>query len=75
MEKEIIPEKQVVNPFKGKKHTEESKQKMRDAKLGKPSKRKRKVVINGIEYESVTEAMKKLNIGTKKLYKLLEEKK
>ncbi len=61
------------NPFKGKHHTKESKQKMRKAKLGKPSKRKRKVILNGIEYESVTEAMKKLKIGTKKIYQLLKE--
>ena len=61
------------NPFKGHKHTEESRKKMREAKLGKPSKRKRKVTINGIEYESITEARIKLNIGTKKLYKILKE--
>ena len=61
------------NPFKGKHHTEESKQKMRKAKLGKPSKRKRKVIINGIEYKSVTEAMNELKIGTKKIYQLLKE--
>lgn len=61
------------NPFKGKHHTEESKQKMRKAKLGKPSKRKRKVILNGIEYNSVTEAMNELKIGTKKIYQLLKE--
>lgn len=61
------------NPFKGKHHTEETKQKMRKAKLGKPSKRKRKVILNGIEYKSVTEAMNKLKIGTKKIYQLLKE--
>ena len=61
------------NPFKGKKHTKESKEKMRSAKLGKPSKRKRKVKINGKEYESITNAMKELNIGTKKIYQLLKE--
>lgn len=61
------------NPFKGKKHTEESKEKMRLAKLGKPSKRKRKVEINGKEYESITKAMKELKIGTKKIYELLKE--
>lgn len=61
------------NPFKGKHHTEESKQKMRKAKLGKPSKRKRKVILNGIEYKSVTEAMNELKIGTKKIYQLLKE--
>lgn len=63
------------NPFKDKHHTEEAKQKMRLAKLGKPSKRKRKVIINEIEYESITKAMKELNIGTKKIYQLLKEEK
>jgi hypothetical protein len=61
------------NSFKGKHHTENSKEKMRKAKLGKPSKRKRKVIINGIEYESITKAMEKLKIGTKKIYQLLKE--
>ena len=61
------------NPFKGKHHTEESKQKKRLAKLGKESKRKRKVVIKGKEYDSITNAMKELNIGTKKIYQLLKE--
>ena len=61
------------NPFKDKKHSDISKQKMRNAKLGKPSKRKRKVIINGTEYESITSAMEILNISTKKIYKLLKE--
>ena len=61
------------NPFKGKKHSEKSKEKMRLAKIGKESKRKRKVVINGTEYESITKAMKELKIGTKKIYQLLKE--
>ena len=61
------------NPFKGKKHSEKSKEKMRLAKIGKESKRKRKVVINGTEYESITKAMEELKIGTKKIYQLLKE--
>lgn len=61
------------NPFKGKKHTTQSKEKMRLAKLGKESKRKRKVIINGIEYDSIAKAMEKLKVGTKKIYKLLKE--
>lgn len=61
------------NPFKGKKHSEKSKEKMRLAKIGKESKRKRKVIINGTEYESITKAMKELKIGTKKIYQLLKE--
>ena len=63
------------NPFKNKHHTEESKEKMRLAKLGKPSKRKRKIVIKGKEYDSVTTAMRELNIGSKKIYQLLKEEK
>lgn len=61
------------NPFKGKKHSEKSKEKMRLAKIGKESKRKRKVIINGKEYESITKAMEELKIGTKKIYQLLKE--
>lgn len=63
------------NPFRGKHHTTESKEKMRMAKLGKPSKRKRKIKIDGIEYESVADAMKKLNISTRRLYNLLKREK
>ena len=61
------------NPFKNHKHSEETKRKIRDKKLGQPSKRKREIFINGIKYESVTEAMRILNISTKKLYKLIKE--
>ncbi|MDY3132352.1 MAG: HNH endonuclease [Treponema sp.] len=59
------------NPFKGKYHTKEAIEKMRLKKLGQPSKRKRKITIEGIEYESIKDAMIKLNISTRKLYKLL----
>lgn len=61
------------NPMKNKKHKEISKYKMRIAKLGKPSKRRRKIKLNGIEYESITMAMKVLQIGTKKIYQLLKK--
>ena len=71
--KEKIRQRMLTNNhFKGKQHTELSKQKMRLAKLGKPSKRKRKIVIDGIEYESVTKAMEILGIGTKKIYSILK---
>ena len=46
---------------------------MRLKKLGQPSKRKRIIVIDDVEYESVTDAMIKLNISTRKLYKLLND--
>lgn len=60
------------NAWNGRKHKECSKQKMSVAKKGKPSKRKRKVVIQGIEYDSITSAMIKLKISTRQLYKLLK---
>ena len=61
------------NPTKGKQHTSETKAKMSKAKKGKESNRKRKVVIQGIEYDSVSQAMAILKISTRKLYKLLKE--
>ena len=61
------------DPWKGRKHTPESKLKMSQAKKGKPSKRKRNVVIQGIEYDSISQAMEILKISTRKLYKLLKE--
>lgn len=72
-----LPERQrkrmlANNPFKGMHHTKETKAKMRAAKLGKPSLRKREVCIDGVIYESVADAMRKLNVCTRKLYKLLE---
>ena len=45
------------------------------AKKGKPSNRKRKVVIDGVEYDSITTAMIKLKVGTKKIYKMLKGEK
>ena len=63
----------AYNPFKGRHHTCEAKAKMSTAKKGKPSGRKRKVIIQGREYESVTRAMEVLEISTRKLYKLLKE--
>ena len=63
----------VNNPSKGKQHTTEAKVKMSLAKKGKPSNRRRKIVIQGIEYGSVTQAMAILKISTRKLYKLLKE--
>ncbi len=61
------------NPSKGRHHTKEAIEKMRLKKIGQPSKRKRKIIIDGIEYESITEAMNKLNISTRKLYKILKD--
>lgn len=61
------------NSFKGRKHTKEAIEKMRLKKLGQPSKRRKKITIDSIEYESITEAMNKLNISTRKLYKILKD--
>lgn len=61
------------NPFQNKHHTLETKEKIRKKKIGQPSKRKREIFINGIKYESITQAMQLLNISTKKLYKLIKE--
>ena len=61
------------NPFKGKKHSKESIERIRQKKIGQPSKRRIQVVIDGIKYNSITEAMQKLKISTKKMYKILRE--
>ena len=74
--KEKIRQRMLTNNhFKGKQHSEISKQKMSLAKRGKPSNRKRKVVIDGVEYDSITTAMIKLKVGTKKIYKMLKGEK
>lgn len=71
--KEKIRQRMLTNNhFKGKRHTEISKEKMSLAKKGKPSNRKRKIMINGVEYESITQALIELKIDTKKLYKILK---
>ena len=61
------------NPFKNKKHSEESRKRMSEAKMGKESKRKRAVMINGKEYKSITEAMQQLKISTRRIYKIIKE--
>ncbi len=59
------------NHFYGKHHSKEALEKMRLAKLGKESKRKRVIMIDGIKYNSITDAMRLLKISTRKLYKIL----
>ena len=61
------------NHFRGKQHTPETRTKMSLAKKGKPSNRRRKVIVLGVEYESVARAMDVLKVGTRKLYKILKE--
>lgn len=61
------------NPFRGKQHTPETRAKISLAKKGKPSSKRRKIIVNGVEYESVTQAMCELKMCTRKLYKILKE--
>lgn len=52
------------NPFYGKKHTEETKKKISDNTKGRIPSNTRKVMVNGIEYESATKAGKLLGVVT-----------
>lgn len=61
------------NPFKGKKHSKQTIEIMRAKKIGLPSKCKKKVVINGVKYESVSKAMKELHLSTRAFYKILKK--
>lgn len=55
---------QDKNSFYGKKHTEEQKQKWSEQKLGKSNvKKSKQVTIDNINYNSITEASKKLNVS------------
>jgi group I intron endonuclease len=52
------------NPFYGKKHTEETKEKVRQKRLGTYNgNQERKVLINSVEYRSVSKAAKELNVS------------
>jgi len=56
----------------GKKHSAESKKKMSDAKLGKASKRKKTVVIDGcIEISSLTECAEFLHISLTQVFNVI----
>lgn len=50
------------NPFYGKTHTEETKQKLRESSTGNTPITAVKIIIDNTEYESLTEAGKKLNL-------------
>lgn len=50
------------NSFFGKHHTEETKNKLREANKGKKPSNIRKVIINGEEYESITKASEILGV-------------
>lgn len=50
------------NPFYGKHHTQETKDKLSKLREGNKPPNMQKVLINDIEYESVTEASRQLNV-------------
>ena len=65
------------NPFYGKKHSEETKQKMRKAKLGKPSTRRLPITTEKmkdvvLEVGSILGAEKKLGLGTGTIWRRLK---
>ena len=63
------------NPFYGKKHSKESKEKMRLASLNRYNGNQEKVVIiNNIEYHSMSEASKKLNIPSSTIHYRIKSK-
>lgn len=64
--------KEIIH-HSGWKATPEARQKMRLAKLGVPSKRKKKVIINGTHYESITDAMHQLGLCTRAIYRMLKK--
>lgn len=52
----------VKNPFFGKHHSDDTKKLMSEKRKGKKSSNARKVIVNNIEYESVTQLAKSENI-------------
>jgi hypothetical protein len=59
--------KKIGGAFKGKKHTEEAKQ-----KISQSSKKRKQVIINGLIYNSFTEARKATGLNFNKLNKLFK---
>jgi group I intron endonuclease len=53
-----------ANHFFGKRHSEETKQKLREAKTGTVPTNARNVIVEGISYESVTEAGRQIGVCT-----------
>lgn len=53
-----------LNPFFGKSHSDETKEKIRTSRLGVKPSNQIKVSINGIEYPSITEAGRQLDTPT-----------
>jgi hypothetical protein len=60
------------NTFFGKSHSEESKEKIRQARLGIRPSNAQRVCINGIEYNSVREACEKVGISYPTMIKRLK---
>ena len=60
------------NTFFGKTHSEESKEKIRRAKLGSRPSNAQRVCVNGIEYNSVREACEKVGISYPTMIKRLK---
>lgn len=50
------------NPFYGREHSEETKRKLSEQRKGIKPTNSRPVMIDGVEYESVTEASRRLNV-------------
>lgn len=59
------------NPFFNKKHSTQSIQKMSDKKKGLPSNRRKKVIANGIIYDSLSECAGQLGISLTQVYNLI----
>ena len=53
-----------ANPFFGKHHSEETKQKIREANKGRLPKNTRNVIVEGISYTSVNEAGRQIGVCT-----------
>jgi len=63
------------NPFYGKKHTKEAKEKMRKAKLNRYSGNQQKVIIiNNVEFISINEASRQLKIPASTIYYRINSK-
>lgn len=62
------------NPFYGKKHSQSTKEKMRQAKTGQPSKRRKKVIANGMVFDSLTKCAEHFGISLTQVYNLINKK-
>lgn len=58
------------NPFYGRKHTEDSIERMRAAKHGMPSNNRKTIVVNGKRYVSMSECAKEIGISLTQLHNI-----